>query len=217
MFGSTLGKDQHADKRFDYLLTNPPFGKEWKMDQTAVEAEADRGYAGRFGAGLPRISDGQLLFLQHLLSRMKEPSEGGSRVAIVMNGSPLFTGDAGSGESEIRRWVLENDWLEAIVAMPEQLFYNTGIPTYVWVLTNRKPKNRKNKVQLIDATAIWTPMRKSLGDKRREISPDQIVEITRMFECFKENAAVPYFQDQRLRLPQDHRGTSATAQLPGQP
>ncbi len=186
MFGSTLGKDQHVDKRFDYLLTNPPFGKEWKMDQTAVEAESDRGYAGRFGAGLPRISDGQLLFLQHLLSRMKEPNEGGSRVAIVMNGSPLFTGDAGSGESEIRRWVLENDWLEAIVAMPEQLFYNTGIPTYVWVLTNRKPKNRKNKVQLIDATTIWTPMRKSLGDKRREISTDQIVEITRLFESFKE-------------------------------
>jgi type I restriction enzyme M protein len=186
MFGSTLGKDQHADKRFDYELTNPPFGKEWKMDQTAVEAEHDRGYAGRFGPGLPRISDGQLLFLQHLLCRMKEPNEGGSRVAIVMNGSPLFTGDAGSGESEIRRWILENDWLEAIVAMPEQLFYNTGIPTYVWVLTNRKPKSRKNKVQLIDATAIWTPMRKSLGDKRREITPEQIGEITRLFETFKE-------------------------------
>ena len=194
MFGSTLGKDQHADKRFDYLLTNPPFGKEWKMDQTAVEAESDRGYAGRFGAGLPRISDGQLLFLQHLLSRMKEPNEGGSRVAIVMNGSPLFTGDAGSGESEIRRWILENDWLEAIVAMPEQLFYNTGIPTYVWVLTNRKPKNRKNKVQLIDATAIWTPMRKSLGDKRREIGPEQIVEITKLFESFKENGQCRIFK-----------------------
>jgi type I restriction enzyme M protein len=186
MFGTTLGKDQHSDKRFDYLLTNPPFGKEWKMDQTAVEAEGERGYAGRFGAGLPRISDGQLLFLQHLLSRMKEPKEGGSRVAIVMNGSPLFTGDAGSGESEIRRWILENDWLEAIVAMPEQLFYNTGILTYIWVLTNRKPKNRKNKVQLIDATAIWTPMRKSLGDKRREISTEQIGEITRLFETFRE-------------------------------
>ena len=185
-FGSTLGKDQHADKRFDYLLTNPPFGKEWKMDQAAVEAEHDRGYAGRFGPGLPRISDGQLLFLQHLLSRMKEPNEGGSRVAIVMNGSPLFTGDAGSGESEIRRWVLENDWLEAVVALPEQLFYNTGIPTYVWVLTNRKPKGRKNKVQLIDATAVWTPMRKSLGDKRREITPEQIGDVTRLFEVFRE-------------------------------
>ncbi len=185
-FGSTLGKDQHADKRFDYLLTNPPFGKEWKMDQVAVEAEHDRGYAGRFGPGLPRISDGQLLFLQHLLSRMKEPDEGGSRVAIVMNGSPLFTGDAASGESEIRRWVLENDWLEAIVALPEQLFYNTAIPTYVWVLTNRKPRGRKNKVQLIDASATWTPMRKSLGDKRREITPEQIGDITRLFETFRE-------------------------------
>lgn len=194
MFGSTLGKDQHADKTFDYLLTNPPFGKEWKMDVTAVEAEHERGHAGRFGAGLPRISDGQLLFLQHLLCRMKEPTEGGSRVAIVMNGSPLFTGDAASGESEIRRWVLENDWLEAIVALPEQLFYNTGIPTYVWVLTNRKPKPRKNKVQLIDATAIWTPMRKSLGDKRREISPDQIGDITRLFETFREAPQVRIFK-----------------------
>ncbi len=185
-FGSTLGNDQHADKRFDYLLANPPYGKEWKMDREKVEAEARRGYAGRFGAGLPRISDGQLLFLQHMLCRMKDAGEGGSRVAIVMNGSPLFTGDAGSGESEIRRWILENDWLEALVALPEQLFYNTGIPTYVWVLTNRKPKARKGKVQLIDATALWTPMRRSLGDKRREISPEQIAEITRLYEVFRK-------------------------------
>lgn len=185
-FGSTLGADKHADKQFDYLLTNPPFGKEWKMDQKAVEGEHERGYAGRFGAGLPRISDGQLLFLQHLLNRMKDSKEGGSRVAIVMNGSPLFTGDAGSGESEIRRWILENDWLETIVALPELLFYNTGIPTYIWVLTNRKPKARKGKVQLIDATAVWTPMRKSLGDKRREITAPQIEEITRTYELFRE-------------------------------
>ncbi len=137
-FGSTLANDQHAAKRFDYLLANPPFGKEWKMDQAAVEAEAERGDRGRFQAGLPRISDGQLLFLQHMLSRMKDADDGGSRVAIVMNGSPLFTGDAGSGESEIRRWALESDWLEAIVALPEQLFYNTGIPTYVWVLTRSR-------------------------------------------------------------------------------
>ena len=143
------------------------------MDQAAVEAEAERGYAGRFGAGLPRISDGQLLFLQHLLARMKDAKDGGSRVAIVMNGSPLFTGDAGSGESEIRRWILENDWLEAIVAMPEQLFYNTGIPTYVWVLTNRKPRNRKNKVQLIDATSIWVPMRKSLATSGERFPPSK--------------------------------------------
>ncbi|HEV2582201.1 MAG TPA: class I SAM-dependent DNA methyltransferase, partial [Ktedonobacteraceae bacterium] len=152
MFGSTLSKDQHAGKHFDYLLTNPPYGKEWKMDQAAVETEARRGYAGRFGAGTPRISDGQLLFLQHLLARMQDSDNGGSRVAIVMNGSPLFTGDAGSGESEIRRWILENDWLEAIVALPEQLFYNTGIATYVWVLTNRKEPRRQGKVQLINAT-----------------------------------------------------------------
>src|SRR5258706_12307992 len=135
-FGSTLSRDRLADKRFDYLLANPPYGKDWKGNQDAVEAEHERGAAGRFSAGLPRISDGQLLFLQHMLSRMNPPEQGGGRVAIVMNGSPPFTGDAGSGESEIRRWILENDWLDAIVALPEQLFYNTGIPTYVWLLTN---------------------------------------------------------------------------------
>ena len=185
-FGSTLSNDRHAGNRFDYLLTNPPFGKEWKMDKDAVEREAERGYAGRFGAGLPRISDGQLLFLQHMLGRMKYPKDGGSRVAIVMNGSPLFTGDAGSGESEIRRWILESDYLEAIIALPEQLFYNTGIATYVWVLTNRKEEKRKNKVQLINATGFWTPMRKSLGDKRRQISKDQISEITAIHSTFSE-------------------------------
>ncbi len=186
-FGSTLSKDQLSDRTFDYLLTNPPYGKDWKMDQAAVEGEHERGYAGRFGAGLPRISDGQMLFLQHMLGRMKDPKDGGSRVAIVMNGSPLFTGDAGSGESEIRRWILENDWLEAIVALPEQLFYNTGIGTYVWVLTNRKAKKRKGKVQLINAAGFWVPMRRSLGDKRREISADQIADITRLFESFVED------------------------------
>ncbi len=185
------------------------------MDQAAVEAEHDRGYAGRFGPGLPRISDGQLLFLQHLLSRMKEPNEGGSRVAIVMNGSPLFTGDAGSGESEIRRWILENDWLEAIVALPEQLFYNTGIPTYVWVLTNRKPNGRKNKVQLIDATAVWTPMRKSLGDKRREITPEQIGDDHPPVRGVPGRPPVPHLPCQRLRLSQNHRGAALAAQLPG--
>ena len=142
------------------------------MDQAAVEAEADRGDGGRFGAGTPRISDGQLLFLQHMLGRMQDVERGGSRVAIVMNGSPLFTGDAGSGESEIRRWILENDWLEAIVALPEQLFYNTGISTYIWVLTNRKETQRRGKVQLINATNFWVQMRKSMGDKRREISKE---------------------------------------------
>ncbi len=187
MFGSTLSKDQHANKHFDYLLTNPPFGKEWKMDQAAVEAEAAQGAAGRFAAGTPRISDGQLLFLQHMLARMQEPDRGGSRVAIVMNGSPLFTGDAGSGESEIRRWILENDWLEAIVALPEQLFYNTGIATYVWVLTNRKEQQRRSKVQLINASNFWVQMRKSLGDKRREISKEQIGRITEIYLSFNED------------------------------
>jgi len=180
-YGSTLSNWQLGDRRFDYQCANPPYGKEWKMDQKAVEAEAARGYAGRFGAGLPRISDGQLLFLQHMLSRMKDPKDGGGRVAIVMNGSPLFTGDAGSGESEIRRWILQNDWLEAIIALPEQLFYNTGISTYVWVLSNRKEKRRKGKVQLIDASGFWIQMRKSLGNKRREISADQIKQVLGLY------------------------------------
>ncbi len=194
-FGTVLSNDKHADKRFDYLLANPPYGKDWKRDQEAVEGEQDRGYAGgRFGAGLPRISDGQLLFLQHMLSRMKDQNDGGSRVAIIMNGSPLFTGDAGSGESEIRRWILESDWLEALIAMPEQLFYNTGIATYVWVLSNKKDRRRRGKVQLIDATGFWIPMRKSLGDKRREISADQIQQITDLFTDFKEAAYCKIFQ-----------------------
>jgi type I restriction enzyme M protein len=191
--GTTLSDDKHRGKPFDYLLTNPPYGKDWKRDQEAVEAEHERGYAGRFGAGLPRISDGQLLFLQHMLGRMKGSKEGGSRVAIIMNGSPLFTGDAGSGESEIRRWILENDWLEALVAMPEQLFYNTGIATYVWVLTNRKEKRRKGKVQLINAGSFWVPMRRSLGDKRREISAEQIQQITDLFTSFKEGEQCKIF------------------------
>ncbi|MCD4843164.1 MAG: type I restriction-modification system subunit M [Methanosarcinales archaeon] len=185
-FGSTLSNDRHSNRNFDYMFSNPPYGKEWKMDEAAVKAEAERGLAGRFGAGLPRISDGQLLFLQHMLARMKSPAEGGSRVAIVMNGSPLFTGDAGSGESEIRRWILENDWLDAIVALPEQLFYNTGIATYVWILTNRKEPERRGKVQLINGTSFWVPMRKSLGNKRREISQDHIGRLTEIYEDFKE-------------------------------
>jgi type I restriction enzyme M protein len=194
LFGSTLAEDKHADKRFDYLLANPPYGKDWNRDKEKVEAEFERGTAGRFCAGLPRISDGQLLFLQQMLSRMKEPEKGGSRVAIVMNGSPLFTGDAGSGESEIRRWILENDWLEAIVALPEQLFYNTGIATYVWVLTNHKKADRKGKVQLINATTFWVPMRKSLGDKRREISKDHIEKITKLFTDFTATEITKIFK-----------------------
>jgi len=193
-FGSTLSRDLHADKRFDYQLANPPYGKDWKMDREAVEREAERGDAGRFDAGLPRISDGQLLFLQHMLSRMQPVEKGGGRVAIVMNGSPLFTGDAGSGESEIRRWILEHDWLEAIVALPEQLFYNTGIATYVWVLSNRKVPERRGLVQLIDASDLWVPMRKSLGDKRREMGPEQIDEIARIYQGLEENHRSRFFK-----------------------
>ena len=185
-FGSTLSQDQHVRRHFDYLITNPPYGKDWKRDEEAVRTEQGKEHAGRFGAGLPRISDGQVLFLQHMLFHMKAPEEGGSRVAIIMNGSPLFTGDAGSGESEIRRWILENDWLEALVALPEQLFYNTGIATYVWVLTNRKAPERKGKVQLIDATSFWAPMRKSLGDKRREVPPPKAAEIVKLLAAFQE-------------------------------
>ena len=188
------------------------------MDQADVEREAERGHAGRFGAGLPRISDGQLLFLQHMLNRMKPPEEGGGRVAIVMNGSPLFTGDAGSGESEIRRWILENDWLEAIVALPEQLFYNTGIATYIWVLCNRKQEGRRGKVQLIDATDLWAPMRKSLGNKRREISPSRTSSrSSRSTRRSPEAATLQDFPHHGVRLPQDHRRAAAAAELPGQP
>jgi type I restriction enzyme M protein len=190
LFGSTLSNPQHRTRTFDYLIANPPYGKDWKRDQAAVEEEYARGDRGRFGAGLPRISDGQLLFLQHMLAQMKAPKDGGSRVAIIMNGSPLFTGDAGSGESEIRRWILENDWLEALIALPEQLFYNTGIATYVWVLSNRKAKERKGKVALINATDFWTSMRKNLGDKRREIPADKRAEIVRLLNEFTEGDRV---------------------------
>jgi type I restriction enzyme M protein len=192
-FGSTLSNDRHARTQFDYLIANPPYGKDWKRDEDAVDADHERGAAGRFGAGLPRISDGQLLFLLHMLAHMKEPTKGGSRVAIIMNGSPLFTGDAGSGESEIRRYILENDWLEALIALPEQLFYNTGIATYVWVLTNRKAPKRKGKVQLIDATSFWAPMRKSLGDKRREVPLDKAEAIVELLGRFEEGERVKIF------------------------
>ncbi len=185
-YGSTLSRDLHADKTFDYLIANPPYGKDWNRDKDAVEAEHARGSAGRFGPGLPRISDGQLLFLLHMLAHTKVPKDGGSRLAIIMNGSPLFTGDAGSGESEIRRFVLEHDLLEALIALPEQLFYNTGIATYIWLVTNRKAPERRGQVQLIDATSFWVPMRKSLGDKRREIPFERQAEITEILRNFQD-------------------------------
>ena len=172
---------------FDYMLANPPFGVEWKQQQRDIRQERDLlGFDGRFGAGLPRINDGALLFLQHMLSKMQAPEDGGSRIAIVFNGSPLFTGDAGSGESEIRRWIIENDWLEAIVALPDQLFYNTGISTYIWVLTNRKEARRRGKVHLIDGRQFFVKMRKSLGNKRNELSPEQIDDLTRIHGNFQD-------------------------------
>jgi type I restriction enzyme M protein len=199
--GNTLTNDQFKDSTFDYLLANPPFGVDWKGQLEIIEDEHKKaGYAGRFGPKLPRVNDGALLFLLHMISKF-EPAQkpahenaplfnqytdpAGSRAAVVFNGSPLFTGGAGSGESEIRRWIIENDWLEAIVALPEQMFYNTGIGTFVWIVTNRKVKERKGKIQLIDARDRWTPMRRSLGDKRRYLSDETIVEITREHGAFK--------------------------------
>jgi type I restriction enzyme M protein len=182
-YGNTLTQDAHQGKRFHYMLSNPPYGVDWKKYSDAIRAEAENlGMSGRFGAGLPRISDGQLLFLQHMISKMRN-DEQGTRIGIVMNGSPLFTGGAGSGESEIRRWMLENDWVEAIIALPTDLFYNTGIQTYVWLLTNRKQSERRGKVQLIDASGerFWKSMRKSLGSKRREISDEAVDEIARIY------------------------------------
>ena len=185
-FGTTLSNDRHTSRTFDYLIANPPYGKDWKRDEQAVRSEHERDAAGRFGPGLPRISDGQLLFLLHMLSRAKGPKEGGSRIAIIMNGSPLFTGDAGSGESEIRRHIFEHDLLEALIALPEQLFYNTGIATYVWLLTNRKTQARRGQVQLIDASSFWAPMPRSLGDKRRQIPSDKAGDIIRILRDFRD-------------------------------
>ncbi len=195
--GNSFSEDGHAGRTFDYMLANPPFGVEWKKVKDEVEAEHDKlGFAGRFGAGLPRINDGSFLFLQHMISKMKAPEDGGSRIAIVFNGSPLFTGAAGSGESEIRRWIIENDWLEAVVALPDQLFYNTGISTYFWIVTNRKVPERRGKVQLIDARQYFVKMRKSLGDKRKELSDEQIEQVTRLYGEFTEGEEVKIFPNE---------------------
>ena len=186
-FGNTLSDDGHSGKAFDYMLSNPPFGVEWKKVEKEVRKEHEQqGYNGRFGPGLPRVSDGSMLFLLHLIAKMRPTKDGGSRFGIVLNGSPLFTGGAGSGESEIRRYVLENDLCEAIVGLPTDMFYNTGISTYVWIVSNRKPEARKGKVQLIDASGFWQKMRKSLGSKRKELSDAHIADITRMFGEFVE-------------------------------
>ncbi len=187
IFGNTLSNDGLSGKHFDYMLSNPPFGVEWKKIEREVRKEAEeRGFDGRFGPGLPRVSDGSLLFLLHLVSKMRPAVEGGSRFAIVLNGSPLFTGGAGSGESEIRRYLLENDLVEAIIGLPTDMFYNTGIATYVWVVSNRKPPARKGTVQLIDASGMWQKMRKSLGSKRKELSAAHIEDITRIFGAAEE-------------------------------
>jgi type I restriction enzyme M protein len=189
-----LSNDQLPREQFDYCLANPPFGVKWEKVQKHVQNEqTNLGFAGRFGAGLPRVGDGSLLFLMHLLSKRKPVELGGSRIGIVLSGSPLFNGGAGSGESEIRRWILENDWLEALIALPNDLFYNTGIGTYVWILSNHKAASRKGKVQLIDATAMHAPMRKSLGSKRKMLSEAQIAEIARLYDAFEEAATSKLF------------------------
>lgn len=185
--GNTLSDDGHGSSKFDYMLSNPPFGVEWKKVEKEVRKEAaDKGFDGRFGPGLPRVSDGSMLFLLHLISKMRPAVDGGSRFGIVLNGSPLFTGGAGSGESEIRRYVLENDLVEAIIGLPTDMFYNTGISTYVWILSNKKTDDRKGWVQLIDASSFWQKMRKSLGSKRKEMSDEHIATVTRLFGDFAE-------------------------------
>ncbi|MCS3803498.1 type I restriction enzyme M protein [Chromobacterium alkanivorans] len=185
--GNTLSDDGHGSRKFDYMLSNPPFGVEWKKVEKEVRKEAaDKGFDGRFGPGLPRVSDGSMLFLLHLISKMRPAIDGGSRFGIVLNGSPLFTGGAGSGESEIRRYVLENDLVEAIIGLPTDMFYNTGISTYVWILSNKKTEDRKGWVQLIDASSFWQKMRKSLGSKRKEMSDEHIATVTRLFGDFAE-------------------------------
>ncbi|WP_299959118.1 class I SAM-dependent DNA methyltransferase [uncultured Modestobacter sp.] len=194
VLGNTLTADGHADKRFDYLLANPPFGVDWNKSAAAIRAEASQP-GGRFSAGLPRVSDGSLLFLQQMIARMKAPEDGGSRVAIVFSGSPLFAGAAESGESNIRRWIIENDWLEGIVALPDQLFYNTGINTYVWIVTNRKLPERQGKVALIDARGEWSKMRKSLGDKRKYLDDDHIAEVARLYAASAQGST-----DERVKV-----------------
>jgi len=192
---NSLSDDRFSANKFDYMLTNPPFGVEWKKVEKQVTDEHEKlGFAGRFGAGLPRISDGSLLFLLHLISKMKDDN-GGSRIGIVLNGSPLFSGGAGSGESNIRKWIIENDMLEAIIALPDQLFYNTGIFTYLWFVTNKKDKKRKGKVQLINAVGMFEKMTKSLGNKRNVVSDKQIDEITRIYGEFKEGEYCKIFDN----------------------
>lgn len=197
IFGNTLSDDGHYDKHFDYMLSNPPFGVEWKKVEKSVRKEHEqKGYAGRFGPGLPRVSDGSLLFLLHLISKMRPIEDGGSRIGIVLNGSPLFTGGAGSGESEIRKWIIENDWLEAIAALPTDMFYNTGIATYIWLLTNKKAPERKGKIQLINGIEFFQKMRKSLGSKRKELGHKDIERLVKFHGSFQENEYCKIFDNE---------------------
>lgn len=217
--GNTLSEDGHRDRKFDYMLSNPPFGVEWKkVEKTVRQEHESKGFDGRFGPGLPRVSDGSMLFLMHLLAKMTPVinGEGGSRFGIVLNGSPLFTGGAGSGESEIRRYVLENDLVEAIVGLPTDMFYNTGIATYVWILSNKKPAERKGKVQLIDASSFWQKMRKSLGSKRKEMSDDHIATVTRLFGDFTESEFVTVF-DAAGKIQGEPQLISSSDNLPSAP
>jgi len=193
---STLSKDQFPYEKFDFIISNPPYGRKWEQDEDAVKREAERGFEGRFGAGLPRINDGQLLFLQHMISKMKINEK--SRIAVITNGSPLFTGDAGQGESDIRKWMIENDYVEAIVALPNQLFFNTGINTYVWLLTNEKPVERVGKIQLIDATSFFKKMRKSLGNKRNYLGDEDIDKIVKLYDKFEESKFCKIFDNEEF-------------------
>lgn len=194
--GNTLSDDQFEGQKFDYIISNPPFGREWKNEKRVVEDEAKRGFAGRFGAGLPAASDGQMLFLMTAISKMKEPRDGGSRIAIIHNGSPLFTGDAGSGPSDIRKYILESDLLEAIIALPNDIFYNTGIATYIWVLSNKKAGTRREgKVQLINANGLYEKRRKALGNKRNDIPESAIAEITQIYGDFRETEISKIFNN----------------------
>ncbi len=196
IYGNTLAEDGLPGKVFDYCLSNPPFGVDWKKIEKVIRDEhAQRGYDGRFGPGLPRVSDGSLLFLLHLISKMRPKAQGGGRIGIVLNGSPLFTGGAGSGESEIRRWIIENDWLEAIVALPTDMFYNTGIATYVWLVTNHKAPARRGKIQLINASDFYQKMRKSLGSKRKELGAADIARIVKLYGDFEQNAHSKIFEN----------------------
>ena len=192
--GSTLTNDQHSDgnRKFDYMITNPPFGVSWKSEQKQILNESSE-YGGRFSVGTPRSSDGSLLFLQHLISKMETK---GSRIGIVFNGSPLFTGDSGSGESEIRKWIIENDWLESVVSLPDQIFFNTGISTYIWIVTNKKKPERKGKVQLIDGSSFYKSMKKSLGSKRKFIDDSQRDELLQTYQNFEENEFSKIFDNE---------------------